>query len=249
MEYESCNFGLFVTLTYSDESLPLGGVCKRDIQLWLKRLRKHFKSNVLRYFIVSEYGDHTYRPHYHALLFFKTERKDDIYDIILESWNNGFCYFGEVEEGSIVYCTKYCLKQSSVPKGKEKNFRLVSKMNGGIGANYLQVQSDYHSDLTIPQIVKWRGQQAPMPRYYRTKLLQPYYQDEDSKEDIKREYALHIEEMRQERYFKRFYKWKSRYKIDLPYDEARIAFDEHERLVNERKEQKVLNHTKKQNIW
>ena len=143
-EYKSCNFGLFVTLTYSDENIPFDGVCKRDIQLFLKRLRKHFDSKVLRYFIVSEYGDHTLRPHYHALLFFKSKRTSDIYDIIEQSWNNGFVQFGEIEEGSIVYCTKYCLKQTSVPIGKNKNFRLISKMNGGIGIYHLNELSDYY---------------------------------------------------------------------------------------------------------
>lgn len=56
------------------------GVCsKYDIQLFLKRLRyKVSKSNLnkhekkFRYFISSEYGPTTFRPHYHGILFFNS---------------------------------------------------------------------------------------------------------------------------------------------------------------------------------
>lgn len=71
MEYRNCDFGLFVTLTYDDDHLPSDGVSIRDVQLFLKRLRKKYKSKTLRYYICSEYGDNTHRAHYHALLFLK----------------------------------------------------------------------------------------------------------------------------------------------------------------------------------
>lgn len=189
MEYQASDFGLFVTLTYDDEHLPPDGVNIRDVQLFLKRLRKHWKSQTLRYYICSEYGDHTQRPHYHALLFFNgIERTSSLYDIITDSWQNGMCDYGEIEEGSIVYCTKYCLKGSDVPRGKNKNFRMLSKMHGGIGADYIERQADYHlRQLDKPMAVKWQGQTAPMPRYYRTKLLSNFGDDE--KELIRRMYA------------------------------------------------------------
>lgn len=43
----------------------------RDIQLFLKRLRSYIKyhfNQFVRYAIVSEYGPHTFRPHYHGIL-------------------------------------------------------------------------------------------------------------------------------------------------------------------------------------
>lgn len=196
MEYNDCDFGLFVTLTYDDEHLPPGGVCKRDVQLFLKRLRKNWKSLTLRYYICSEYGDHTMRPHYHALLFFKgIERTVSLYDTITEAWSNGFCQYGEIEEGSIVYCTKYCLKGSDVPSGCEKNFRLLSKMHGGIGIDYLKKKGNYHVlRLDTPQNCVYRGQKSPMPRYYRTKLLGKL--DEDEKEEIKLLYMEQCERLK-----------------------------------------------------
>jgi hypothetical protein len=64
----------FVTLTYADDHLPkssgsLATLNARDVQLWLKRLRKVVRSTRIRYFLVGEYGDVTERPHYHAALF------------------------------------------------------------------------------------------------------------------------------------------------------------------------------------
>lgn len=84
MHKEAC----FLTLTYNDENLPPGNsLVHRDIQLFLKRLRKYLlrpktKSNraeteignskpikKIRYYMCGEYGDKTKRAHYHMCLF------------------------------------------------------------------------------------------------------------------------------------------------------------------------------------
>lgn len=54
-------------------------VSKRDIQLYLKRLRKLLYEKfsyrpVFRYFIIAEYGPTTFRPHYHGLAFFGEQK-------------------------------------------------------------------------------------------------------------------------------------------------------------------------------
>lgn len=199
MEYRDCNFGLFVTLTYDDAKLPPDGVSVRDVQLFLKRLRKRFNSRSLRYFIVSEYGDHTFRPHYHGLLFFNNvQRSPNIYDIIENSWQNGFVQFGEIEEGSITYCTKYCLKGGEVPKGKNDNFRLLSKMHGGVGISHLiENEEFYFQRIDKPQFVSKGEFTSPMPRYYRNRLLKKL--DPEDKEEIKILYSLQVESLREKR--------------------------------------------------
>lgn len=59
----------FVTLTYSQEKLPdSGSLVPRHVTNWLKRYRKSASTSV-RYFLCGEYGDETFRPHYHAALF------------------------------------------------------------------------------------------------------------------------------------------------------------------------------------
>jgi hypothetical protein len=74
----------FVTLTYNEEHVPysekvidLGTgeliyktLCKRDVQLFMKRLRKNYQfNNKIRFYLAGEYGSDTARPHYHAILF------------------------------------------------------------------------------------------------------------------------------------------------------------------------------------
>ena len=35
----------------------------------MKRVRKHYPSEYVKYFFVGEYGEENHRPHYHALLY------------------------------------------------------------------------------------------------------------------------------------------------------------------------------------
>nr|WAE43872.1 MAG: replication initiator protein [Microviridae sp.] len=59
----------FITLTYNDAHLPpYGTLLKRDVQLFMKRLRKRFGEGI-RYYYAGEYGPKLGRPHYHILLF------------------------------------------------------------------------------------------------------------------------------------------------------------------------------------
>ncbi|ALS03430.1 VP4 [Gokushovirus WZ-2015a] len=73
----------FVTLTYDDIHVPRSWYSdpstgeayqaltlrKRDYTLFMKRLRRHFENDKIRFFAAGEYGSITYRPHYHAILF------------------------------------------------------------------------------------------------------------------------------------------------------------------------------------
>lgn len=69
----STNIPYFITLTYNDMCIPKNGVRKRAAQLFMKRLRINMQRYMgeslnLRFFLCSEYGSKTGRPHYHALL-------------------------------------------------------------------------------------------------------------------------------------------------------------------------------------
>lgn len=73
----------FVTLTYNDEHVPRSmygdpqtgearpclTLDRRDVQLFLKRLRKAVEPTKIRYFGCAEYGPTTWRPHYHLIIF------------------------------------------------------------------------------------------------------------------------------------------------------------------------------------
>ncbi|UPW40974.1 replication initiator protein [Sigmofec virus UA08Rod_5899] len=83
MELEYHDSAYFVTLTYNDEHVPRSyyadpetgeaqpslTLSKRDFQLFMKRLRKAFPDDKIRFFACGEYGPETFRPHYHAILY------------------------------------------------------------------------------------------------------------------------------------------------------------------------------------
>ena len=75
----------FVTLTYNDQNLPETGLQKRDVQLFMKRLRirlerQGFTPNI-RYVAAAEYGSHTARPHYHVLFWNLPKLTDFSFDL------------------------------------------------------------------------------------------------------------------------------------------------------------------------
>lgn len=130
-EYES---NYFITLTYDDEHLPITkeGVPtlkKRDLQLFWKRLRIWCKRNGKpspRYFATGEYGDETFRPHYHVILFnikfddltlYKTvKRGNDVYaylnsDVLHKLWGKGFAVVCNCVPETCIYTARYSLKK------------------------------------------------------------------------------------------------------------------------------------------
>lgn len=176
-EYLACSFGLFVTLTYDDAHLPADlSVNKRDVQLFLKRLRKELGNHSFRYFITAEYGDNTHRPHYHGLFFFSIPFSPKVYDQITRNWQNGFCDFGDIEPASVAYCTKYCMKQTKVPDERKPTFRLTSR-RPCIGDNYLQANSAYHIETCNLSRASLPWSTARLPRLFRDKLKDNFTAD------------------------------------------------------------------------
>lgn len=88
-EYHKSNY--FVTLTYDDLHVPTGYYAdpdtgeakeamtlrKRDLQLFMKRLRKNTGQD-LRFYAAGEYGTQTFRPHYHLIIFGLELPDDDL---------------------------------------------------------------------------------------------------------------------------------------------------------------------------
>ena len=95
-ELKRSSSALFLTLTYDEEHIPECGVNKEDVQKFLKRLRKGVPDHKLRYFLVSEYGSHTERAHYHMILFnYPIEKGYD--EKISSHWQAGFVYWQKIE--------------------------------------------------------------------------------------------------------------------------------------------------------
>lgn len=84
----------FFTLTYNDCCMPWNGVRKGAMQRFLKRFRQNLNrylghtKNKIRYFICSEYGTKTKRPHYHGLLWnVPLLQVDHIVELLEKSWS------------------------------------------------------------------------------------------------------------------------------------------------------------------
>lgn len=162
----------FITLTYDNEHLPSNkSVNKRDVQLFLKRLRKNQKTRgienhqPIRYICVSEYGTKYARPHYHLLLFNSPDHKE-----ITKAWNQGITTSTPITPSRIRYVFKYIAKAKTGAKlGLCKEFQLTSK---GIGSNYLTPQMIAYHNRQIENcyIVKKDGHTLSIPKYYKSKL-------------------------------------------------------------------------------
>lgn len=125
---------VFATLTYNNENLPGdGNLEKEELQKFWKRLRKRLDRKI-RYFAVGEYGDKSWRPHYHAAIF-----GVGIYDreALQETWDKGFIHLGELNKNSIRYMLEYILKnlywQNPRLDGRTPEFSVQSR-KPGIGA-------------------------------------------------------------------------------------------------------------------
>lgn len=160
----------FITLTYDPDHIPENGnLVKKDVQDWLKRLRKKISPTKIKYYLVGEYGTTTKRPHYHALIFNLPGDMTESYRLILNSWQNGLIHVGKVTSASIAYCTKYMI-QKQYEEFEVKPFSLMSK-RPAIGAVYVKDAKKWHrDDKERFYMVKQDGEKARLPRYFREKV-------------------------------------------------------------------------------
>ena len=137
----------FLTLTYNDDDCP-DFLVKRDLQLFLKRLRNHIGE--YRYFACGEYGSRTKRPHFHIILFgfippdlvsigsSKKGSKLFTSDLISKLWTFGFHTVGMLEPASICYCARYNTKKlNSSTLSKDKREFIIMSRRPGLGHNWL----------------------------------------------------------------------------------------------------------------
>lgn len=192
MHDENC----FVTLTFSDDFLPANhSINPRDVQLWMKRLRKAVGHNRIRYFACGEYGERGFRPHYHAILFgWKPNdlvpwRKTKSGHVVSRSaflektWPFGHVEVGTVTLESAGYVARYVVKKVN-GNAAEAHYRRADAETGetwnvlpefilmstkpGIGRAWYDA---YSSDAFPSDFVIINGQKRPVPAYYKKQLI------------------------------------------------------------------------------
>lgn len=185
----------FVTLTYDDAHVPLDGSLNHShFQLFMKRLRKAFPTNSIRYYMCGEYGGERGRPHFHVILFNHTFtdlslwRKSDADSSLFRSatlerlWPFGFSSIGSVTFESAAYVARYIMKKVTGDK-MHRAYDAVNIETGeiftrlpeynrmslkpGIGAAWFE---KFSSDVFPHDRVVRDGVESKPPRYY-DKLL------------------------------------------------------------------------------
>lgn len=205
MEASHHEHSWFVTLTYSDVNLPLGGradpetgeliefvptLRKRDCQLFMKRLRKAVAPQKVRFYCGGEYGDKSFRPHMHLILFgldlndlkfYKLNNLSQPYytsELLSNCWDNkGYVVVSPATYETMAYTARYVTKKlkgfESIfykQAGIEPPFSLMSRKPGIAGDSFSFDLMQYDK-IMLPQ-----GRKAGHPRYFQ-KLLERDYPD------------------------------------------------------------------------
>ena len=197
MELKRSKSAWFITWTYDDKHVPLTESkkfmtldkahlfthlksLKRAQSRLLTRLVKRKKMKKedkakwrIRYYAVGEYGSKYGRPHYHAIVFNLhnlTRQKLNHFEL----WQKGLMYFGDVNEKSICYVTKYLIdKPDYLGNGQAAPFSTMSR-DPGLGNNYIKERKKWHRGKTLEEFTTYaihNGYRHSIPRYYKDKLF------------------------------------------------------------------------------
>lgn len=180
----------FVTLTYAavpgafshgGRDWPAGSVNPRDLVLFLKRLRFRIRPVPVRYFGCGEYGEETWRPHYHLALFgIGREATPDVQ----EAWGLGHVYLGDLTAKSAAYIAGYVTKKMTAQdderlQGRFPEFARMSR-RPGIGSDAVAAIAESLNDREgckqigrlgdVVASLRHGGKQMPLGRYLKDKL-------------------------------------------------------------------------------
>lgn len=194
----------FVTLTYSPERLPVGGsLVPRDVQLWLKRLRAKMSPSSFRFFLCGEYGDQSWRPHYHAALFGVGVASQEE---IAGTWSMGHVAVYEFNETTAQYIAGYVVKKMTRAgdprlRGLHPEFARMS-LRPGIGALAMEIVSEqlfsaagveeFRKVGDVPRALRLGRRSIPLGRYLRARLRADIGMTDEWREAQVREFSREV---------------------------------------------------------
>lgn len=186
----------FLTLTYDDDHLPSdGSLNKTDHQHFMWRFRENLSRRFgrkVRFYMVGEYGEKSWRPHYHYALFgypscpyggghrvgvkFQPCRCP-VCKLVSDAWGLGNVFLGSLTPDSANYVAQYVTKKMTSkddPRlgGLHPEFALMSK---GIGKSFVSAISSlltkYGYDVdNFPAVLCHGSKSLPLGRYMKEKI-------------------------------------------------------------------------------
>lgn len=187
-EIKSDKTGIFITLTFSDQSILTltkdlkehnyegyqldNAIATLATRRFLERHRKKYRK-ALKHFLITELGHTgTENIHLHGILFTQLKTKE-----LEELWHYGFIWNGYdktktyVNEETINYITKYITKVDK----DHTEYRGKILTSPAIGANYINTpnarQNTYNETKTKETYTTKTGHKQALPIYYRNKLF------------------------------------------------------------------------------
>lgn len=159
----------FLTLTYNNENLPEDwSLDKTHFQKFMKRLRKKYPKQKIRFFHCGEYGKNEKeddpneigRPHYHACIFNFDFKDKEIWSVrdgiplyrsdeLERLWPFGFSTIGEVTFESAAYVSRYITKKITGEKA-EDHYKHINLDTGEIN----ELEPEYTTMSRRPGIGK-----------------------------------------------------------------------------------------------
>lgn len=192
-------YSSFITLTYADKYLPKdGSLNPKDLQRWLKRLRFAVEPRRLRFYAAGEYGDTTWRPHYHAVVFGLSPLE---VNTVRTTWDMGHVVVGDLTIQSAAYVAGYVTKKMSNRKdvrldGKHPEFQRMS-LRPGVGAlavgdiaKVLYPHMDSQAD--VPLSLNSGGSKINLGRYLRSKLREALGNEKETPKTVLEQYKWQL---------------------------------------------------------
>lgn len=154
---------------------------------------------------MGEYGDQTWRPHYHAALYGVSALEDKV---VRDSWGLGHVYLGELNQKSSQYIAGYVNKKMT----KHDDPRLGDRypefarmsLKPGIGANAMDEvakaikSNNYAMTLEdVPPMLRHGLSKLPLGRYLRRTLRDKIGRSKDTPPEVLQNLVKELHELRQ----------------------------------------------------
>lgn len=260
----------FCTLTYNNEHLPYFPKCvfkeedkyekipcfsRDDVRNWIDRIRqyckyhyKFVKENAIRYFVASEYGTNTHRPHYHVILAWpQSVGYEEMHKLVSECWQNGYLFprrpegerdilpFKVVGDASkaISYVAKYACKDIDLEniidnKNLKYKHRLMKKCRSfhiqskSFGFECIKNMDDERKREVFIHGLSFQGdgQVYQVPMYIKNKIVfdNYYVLDDKGHRLVRRKASAFFEKYRKEMYEEKAKFYNEIFESSVSYD-------------------------------